>query len=259
MLDPSLVADICLQMREGSGGDVPITVKCRIGVDDQDSYEQLVAFVKEVSERAGVSHFIVHARKAILGGLSPAQNRSIPPLKYDYVYQLVRDFPDLDFTLNGGITTYREVEEALKGGAHGAMVGRAMASKPWYWSQVDSRVYGETDPGLSRREVLSLYGVYGEEQEAKEGEEWLRVRRRLLKPVWNLFAGEKHGKKFRVKLEAMQKRDISFGSLLEVACGELLPEQLDSLPGEGPIFAIEEEAAQAAATRAIRSQGTCGG
>ena len=90
MREPQLVAELCMAMGEGVGGQVPITVKCRIGVDDDDSYAQLAEFVRVVSEQSPVRHFVVHARKAILGGLSPEQNRKVPPLKYPYVYRLVK-------------------------------------------------------------------------------------------------------------------------------------------------------------------------
>ncbi|CAM9962985.1 unnamed protein product, partial [Hapterophycus canaliculatus] len=197
MRSPGLVKDLCLAMRDGAGSDTPITVKCRIGVDDDDSYEQLAAFVEEVGSGAGVNHFIIHARKAILGGLSPAQNRNIPPLKYDFVYRLVRDFPHVDFTLNGGVNTYEEAISCLEQGAHGVMVGRSWSSNPWYWSQADSKLFGTKDPGLTRREVLERYAEYGERQEKSYGDNWLVCRRRLAKPIWHLFHGEKGGKKFR--------------------------------------------------------------
>ena len=104
MLKPDLVAELSLSIGEALGR--PATVKCRIGVDDQDSYEGLVEFIRRVSEKGKVQHFIIHARKAVLGGkFSPDDNRKIPPLKYHYVYQLVKDFPHLYFTLNGGALT----------------------------------------------------------------------------------------------------------------------------------------------------------
>lgn len=90
MREPQLVAELCTAMGEGVEGQVPITVKCRIGVDDDDSYAQLAEFVRVVSKQSPVRHFVVHARKAILGGLSPEQNRKVPPLKYPYVYRLVK-------------------------------------------------------------------------------------------------------------------------------------------------------------------------
>ncbi|CAM9644416.1 unnamed protein product, partial [Choristocarpus tenellus] len=142
MREPGLVSDLCNAMQEGSGGEVPVTVKCRIGVDNDDSYEQLAAFIDEVHRKAGTEHFIIHARKAILKGLSPDQNRKIPPLKYNYVYRLVEDFPSIDFTLNGGVNTYEEALSCLENGAHGVMVGRGFMNQPWYWAQADTKLFG---------------------------------------------------------------------------------------------------------------------
>uniref|UniRef100_A0A7S3A1N0 DUS-like FMN-binding domain-containing protein n=1 Tax=Rhodosorus marinus TaxID=101924 RepID=A0A7S3A1N0_9RHOD len=104
MKTPDLVADITARMSAAVRETVPISVKCRIGVDDIDSYESLRHFIETVSSKGGVKRFVIHARKAILKGLSPAQNRSIPPLKYDYVYRLIDEFPDLYFTINGGVS-----------------------------------------------------------------------------------------------------------------------------------------------------------
>lgn len=116
MLEPQLVADLCLSISESSGQAT--TVKCRIGVNDIDSYEHLRHFIQHVHTKAQVEHFIVHARKAILDkNFSPDDNRKIPPLKYDFVYQLVKDFPNLKFTINGGITTYDEIASHLDHGA----------------------------------------------------------------------------------------------------------------------------------------------
>lgn len=88
---------------------IPVTVKCRLGVDDMDSYEQLTNFIKIVSEQGGTEHFIIHARKCLLKGLDPEQNRSIPPLKYEWVIQLKKDFPHLQFSINGGFKTIKDV------------------------------------------------------------------------------------------------------------------------------------------------------
>jgi len=106
MKSPEKVRDICREMIKSC--DIPVTVKCRIGVDDQDSYEALINFIKIVAE-SGVKHFIVHARKAILKGFSVIENRMIPPLRYDWVYKLTKDFPGLQFTINGGLKTIEDV------------------------------------------------------------------------------------------------------------------------------------------------------
>lgn len=146
MRRPQHVAHLAQAISEATGA--PATVKCRIGVDDDDSYEQLTEYIRLVSEQGGVRHFVVHARKAILGGkLSPADNRRIPPLRYDYVYRLIEDFPNLDFTLNGGVNSYDDVLGHLSHGVHGVMVGRSVIGAPFYWAEVDSRVYGMRDPG----------------------------------------------------------------------------------------------------------------
>lgn len=184
------------------------TIKCRIGVDDKDSYEHLSEFISLVSTRGEVSHFIIHARTAILGGkFSPKQNRTIPPLKYPYVYNLVRDFPHLTFSLNGGVLTIDEVETHLQGsndnehasasGLAGVMVGRSAVNNPFHWRTVDSRLYGVDDIGYSRREILSHYATYAQTIETDEG---AKTRYSLIKPLHNLFAGSKNGKRFRCSL-----------------------------------------------------------
>ena len=152
MYKPLLVAQLAQSISQYTGR--PATVKCRIGVDDQDSYEQLAEYIHIVHTYGGVEHFIVHARKAVLNAnFSPADNRKIPPLKYDFVYRLVRDFPSLRFTLNGGVDTYEAINEHFANGAHGVMVGRSAVGAPFQWSAVDSKVYGVPDPGRTRRQV----------------------------------------------------------------------------------------------------------
>ncbi|KAG2398226.1 uncharacterized protein HKW66_Vig0135380 [Vigna angularis] len=135
--------------------NVPVSVKCRIGVDDHDSYSELCDFIYQVSSFSPTKHFIIHSRKALLNGISPAENRSIPPLKYEYFYGLLRDFPDLTFTINGGITSVEEVLAAREAGAHGVMVGRAAYTNPWHiLGHVDSAIYGTPSPDLTRRQPL---------------------------------------------------------------------------------------------------------
>jgi tRNA-dihydrouridine synthase A len=126
-------------------------VKCRIGVNDQDSYQELTRFIDTVSSKGDVNHFIVHARKAILdANFSPDDNRKIPPLKYDYVYDLVRDFPNLQFTINGGVGNLNETKSQLSRGVHGVMVGRQAVNHPFHWRHVDSQIYEQVDPGEQR-------------------------------------------------------------------------------------------------------------
>lgn len=111
MKEPKLVSQCLGKMAKEA--NIPCTVKCRLGVDDIEDYEFTREFVQEVSQNGHVNHFVVHARNAILKGLSPAENRVIPPLKYDYVYRLQKDFPHLNFTLNGGIKTIKQAKDLL--------------------------------------------------------------------------------------------------------------------------------------------------
>eukprot|EP00929_Paragymnodinium_shiwhaense_P028633 TRINITY_DN16567_c0_g1_i1.p1 TRINITY_DN16567_c0_g1~~TRINITY_DN16567_c0_g1_i1.p1 ORF type:complete len:450 (-),score=78.31 TRINITY_DN16567_c0_g1_i1:22-1371(-) len=160
MKKPDLVRDCVVAMIEAV--DIPVTVKCRLGVDDLDSPEFTAAFVRTVAS-GGVRHFIIHARKCLLNGLSPAQNRTIPPLMYDRVYRLCREFPDLNFTLNGGVTTLEQLQE-IQGSAPsnliGVMIGRAAHGNPCILARADSDVYGEaSNPSTasSRHAILSAY------------------------------------------------------------------------------------------------------
>lgn len=127
MLRPALVAECVERMREST--ELPVTVKCRIGVDARDDYEFFSGFAATVA-RAGVSALIVHARAAILQGLSPKENREIPPLKYDYVHRLKRDHPDLPIVLNGGMSDVSQVSAQLAAGLDGVMLGRAVYHRP---------------------------------------------------------------------------------------------------------------------------------
>jgi tRNA-dihydrouridine synthase A len=149
MNEPRLVADCVKAMRDAVS--VPVTVKHRIGVDAVEDYEFVRDFVGTVAD-AGCEVFIVHARNAILKGLSPKENREIPPLKYDYAYRLKRDFPHLEISINGGIKTLDEVEEHLKH-VDGVMLGREAYHNPYVLADVDARFYGAADVAPSREEV----------------------------------------------------------------------------------------------------------
>jgi len=231
MREAELVGDLCRGM--AAELDCPVTVKSRIGVDDEDSYEGLCNFIETVADRSPVRHFIVHARTAILGGLSPAQNRQIPPLKYDYVYNLVKDYPEFQFTINGGITEYEEIREHLGRGVHGVMVGRAINADPYKWSQVDELVYGAANPGLTRRGVLEAYGRYCDEQEAAVGPciRWL-----LAKHTNQLFAGQRNGKKFRCAMDKLVRTELPLSKVFSNAAEILTDETLDAKPGEKVVY-----------------------
>jgi tRNA-dihydrouridine synthase A len=149
MNEPQLVANCVKAMRDVVS--VPVTVKHRIGVDAVEDYAFVRDFVGTIAE-AGCDVFIVHARNAILKGLSPKENREIPPLKYDYAYQLKRDFPHLEIIINGGIKTLDEVEQHLQH-VDGVMLGREAYHNPYVLADVDARFYGASTAPLTREQV----------------------------------------------------------------------------------------------------------
>lgn len=156
MAEPSLVADCVAAMR--AAVRVPVTVKCRIGIDEQDPEEALDAFAGAVIP-AGADALIVHARKAWLKGLSPKENRTIPPLDYDRVYRLKRAWPDMPVAINGGVQSLDEAQAHLEQ-VDGVMIGRAAYHDPWLLSQVDSRLFGASDPVTSREAAVEAMRPY---------------------------------------------------------------------------------------------------
>ena len=161
MGDAELVALCVSAMREVV--DIPVTVKTRIGIDDQDSYPFLVDFIGTVAEKGGCDEFIVHARKAWLSGLSPKENREIPPLDYPRVYQLKKDFSDLTIAVNGGIQTFEQMHDHL---VHldGVMVGREAYQSPYLMAEVDQQLFGSTRTVMKRREIVEAMYPYIEKQ-----------------------------------------------------------------------------------------------
>jgi tRNA-dihydrouridine synthase A len=147
---PRLVADCVAAMIEATS--LPVSVKTRIGVDRQDNYEPLAEFVGTVKE-SGCKIFIIHARKAWLDGLSPKENREIPPLRYDYVYRLKREFPELTIIINGGINDWGEARLHLEH-VDGVMVGRRAYKDPFWLTAIDRELYGATEPSPTQSEIL---------------------------------------------------------------------------------------------------------
>lgn len=188
MASPELVAE-CLNTMQNAVS-IPVTVKHRIGIDDQDSYEQLSRFVEIVSA-AGCSTFIVHARKAILAGLSPKQNRDIPPLIYPFVYQLKADFPELEIIVNGGIRSISESQEHLTH-VDGVMMGREAYQNPYILAQVDKALYGTDTESISRYEVIEAICEYTD-RELAQGAQLGWITRHIL----GLFQGQPGAKRFR--------------------------------------------------------------
>lgn len=180
MAKPELVAECVKAMKAVT--TIPITVKSRIGIDDQDSFEFLLDFVTKVKE-AGCQTFIIHARKAWLTGLSPKENRDIPPLDYPRVYKIKALFPELEIIINGGIKTFDETQEHLKH-VDGVMMGREIYHNPYLMSEVDSKVYGIDAPQIKRSEVLSEMAEYITQHEADEGRAW-----HVLRHMMGLYQG----------------------------------------------------------------------
>ena len=176
MAEPRLVADCVKAMIDAVA--LPVTVKHRIGIDRTESYDFVRDFVGAVSE-AGCQHFIVHARNAWLQGLSPKQNREVPPLRYALVYQLKADFAHLQFSINGGIVSNESVQEQLRH-VDGVMIGREAYHNPWWLSEWDSRFFGEPRCALSREEVEAQMCNYMEYQAAAHGTPWPSVARHML-------------------------------------------------------------------------------
>lgn len=160
MAEPELVADCVAAMR--AAVDLPVTVKTRIGIDDRDSYDELTDFIGRVAG-GGCEIFIVHARKAWLSGLSPKENREIPPLHYAVVHQLKRDFPDLTIILNGGLTDLDQVADQLRQ-VDGVMIGRAAYENPYLLAEVDRRFFDSGTPPPSRHQVIRAFLPYVETQ-----------------------------------------------------------------------------------------------
>ena len=158
MAEPQLVAACVSAMK--AAVDLPVTVKSRIGIDERDSYGELVDFVGRVAE-AGCDALIVHARKAWLQGLSPRENREIPPLRYDWVERLKGDFPSLPICINGGIRTLDAARELLKR-LDGVMIGREAYQNPWLLAEADRVVFADPAPPPSRQEVLDRFLPYVE-------------------------------------------------------------------------------------------------
>ncbi|GFM86939.1 tRNA-dihydrouridine(20/20a) synthase [Pseudomonas cichorii] len=156
MAHPELVADCVKSMQDAVA--IPVTVKHRIGINGRDSYAELCDFVGKVHE-AGCNSFTVHARIAILEGLSPKENRDIPPLRYDVAAQLKRDFPGLEIILNGGIKTLEQCQEHLQT-FDGVMLGREAYHNPYLLAEVDRELFGSTAPVISRSDALQALRPY---------------------------------------------------------------------------------------------------
>ena len=212
MREPELVADAIRAMREA--GSLPVTVKTRIGVDHDDRYEQLARLVETLAA-AGCATFHVHARKAWLKGLSPKQNRELPPLRHDAVWRLKHDFPTLEIVINGGI---RHLDEAAMHLRHvdGVMIGREAYHNPWLLADVDQRLFGEDDPPRERRGIIEAMLPFIE-RELAAGVPLQRISRHLL----GLFQGQPGARRWR--------RYLSENSHLKQADASVIRHALDAM------------------------------
>jgi tRNA-dihydrouridine synthase A len=212
MAEPDTVA-ACINSMQAEV-DIPVTVKSRIGIDEMDEYKDLTRFI-EVVAASGCDTFIVHARKDWLKGLSPKQNRDVPPLMYDRVYQLKQQFPDLHISLNGGVKTLDEVQLHLEH-LDGVMIGREVYSNPYILAEVDKRFYQGKCASKTRAEIVMAMLPYVEQQMAQGARPW-HIARHML----GLFQGQPGGRIWR--------RYLSQNGTKANAGVELLTDALDVL------------------------------
>jgi tRNA-dihydrouridine synthase A len=201
---------------------VPVTVKHRIGIDQIESYDFVRDFVGTVKE-AGCSVFIVHARNAWLQGLSPKENREIPPLRYELVYQLKKDFPELSIAINGGIKTNDQIAVHLNQ-VDGVMIGREAYYNPWLLSTWDAEFFNDVRPLLSREEVEEAMVVYMERAHQEDGCPWYAIARHML----GLYHGERGGRLWRQvwsnhKLKPLPPREVMSMASEALARGAEIP------------------------------------
>ncbi len=207
MLEPNLVAECIDAMQQAVS--IPVSIKHRIGIDQDDSYETLHHFVTTVAQ-TGCRTFIVHARNAWLEGLSPKENRDIPPLRYEIAHRLKMDFPNLEIIVNGGITTLAATQEQLHH-LDGVMIGREAYQNPWILSEADRLIFGDDHPIPSRHEIIKQLIPFVQ-REFEQGTPINRITRHIL----GLFQGQPGAKAWR--------RHISENAHRQDAVPELITE-----------------------------------
>ena len=200
MAEPGLVADCVAAMRDAVADAVPVTVKTRIGIDERDSYDDLTRFVRTVAEAGGCRTFIVHARKAWLSGLSPKENREIPPLRHEAVHRLKRDLPDLEIVINGGITTPEGAAEQLRH-VDGVMIGREAYQNPYALAAFERALFPDAPPPPGRHEIALRVADYAGRQLA-EGVPLRAITRHIL----GLFNGLPGARRWRRHLSEAAHR-----------------------------------------------------
>lgn len=209
MREPGLVADAVKAMRDAA--DLPVTVKCRLGVDDDDEERRLFDFVEQIAA-AGCGTFIVHARKAWLKGLSPKANRDVPPLNYPLVAKLKRERPELIVVLNGGLADLDAADRALDDGLDGVMLGRAAYQNPWLLADVDRRFFGAAPRVRDPHDAIEALLPYAEDRLA-EGDGLQAIARHIL----GLFQGRPGARAFRRHLAENAPRQGAGPEVIEAA------------------------------------------
>jgi tRNA-dihydrouridine synthase A len=217
MADPARVADCVRAMRDAM--ELPVTVKHRIGIDAIEAYDFVRDFVGTVAE-GGVGVFIVHARNAILKGLSPKQNREVPPLKYDYVHRLKRDFPRLTIVINGGLATHEAIAAEL-GRVDGVMLGRAAYHNPYLLAEAEEYAFGASAPRRTRAEVVEALVPYAREQVARGA-----GLRAIARHVLGLYHGASGARAWRRTLSDASRLDRGDPALFLEALREVEPAAL---------------------------------
>ncbi len=216
MAEPALVADCVRAMCDAVA--IPVTVKHRIGLDHEESYAFVADFVGTVAQ-AGCGVFIVHARNAVLKGLSPKENREIPPLRYDIVRRLKRDFPDLTIVLNGGLANWEAIERE-RAFVDGVMLGRAAYHDPYLLAEADCRIFGDCAPPRSRAEVISALREYATRRIAQG-----TALRSMVRHVLGLYHGVAGGRRFRQLLSDAGRLKDADASLLDDALQAVPPQR----------------------------------
>ena len=206
MLEPALVADCVAAMLEATA--LPVTVKTRIGVDDRDGYDHFAGFVDRIAE-VGIGVFVVHARKALLSGLSPKENREVPPLRYEFVHRLKRERPDLTVIVNGGFTTADAALEQL-GPVDGVMLGRAAYDNPFLLAGIEAALHGAALP--DRAETIRAYADYVDARLAEGVPLW-----RMTRHVLGLYRDVPGARAWRRTLSEGARRPGATGALLRQA------------------------------------------
>jgi tRNA-dihydrouridine synthase A len=203
MIEPNLVQRCLNAMKQSVS--IPVTAKCRTGIDKIEDYDFLQSFVEGIANQ-NIATIIIHARNAILKGLSPRQNRTIPPLKYDYVYRIKEDFPELEIIINGGIGSLTEAKDHLQN-VDGVMLGRAPYDNPMMLDDVDSEIFGEPKKQILRLDILKEYLTYLEELDDPK----IRLNQ-VLKHIYGLNKGLKNARKYRYEINQIMKEGNLSGS-----------------------------------------------